>query len=184
MLTSWSPFEVAMAFDCRRADHHILPIDYVEGVVATDSYGHIARRNTSHEPAMAIPQLFTEPPSLPHDDAPAEDKEGYASFVLSIFYPYDRLLHLLAGQSYWDKFKHWQTTCPRGEKDEFAMHCLRNVQTRQEARAQMKIEADQARIRRRALRAAQSSVTGATDRLSDTVRSVHLSCCSVVCTFD
>ena len=56
------------------------------------------------------------------------------------FFPYDRCLHLLVGNSLWDKYLFWTEHLPRGARDERAMAFLRNMDLAAQARVCMKKE--------------------------------------------
>jgi hypothetical protein len=140
-LDDWSPYEMAMAFVCCDDPYADLPISPVPGVSATKSYGHKPRRNKEHDAAIAVPQMFAEPPARPADDAPFDVREAYAVFALATFFPYDRLMSSFPQSStYWAKLQAWEQLRPRGDKDDFAMRALGNVQNRQEACAFIRSE--------------------------------------------
>jgi hypothetical protein len=102
--------------------------------------GHPSKGNQGLQPrqTMVIPQQFGDPPMRPDDTAEPEDLEAWANFALGNFFPYDRYLHLLKGDTIWAKFLYWCEHKPRGALDQVAMKFLGNIHTRNLARQEMK----------------------------------------------
>jgi hypothetical protein len=136
VLDDWSPYELHMAFDCvKDAKSSVgFPLSPIDGIPQTTAYRHKPRRDRAGRAFIHIPQFYNEPPARPTDDAPSEQKEVYAVFALSVFYPYDRWLSKLpVCPTYWETFLAWEAARPRGDRDVFAFQALANVQDRQHA---------------------------------------------------
>lgn len=101
--------------------------------------------------------MFVEPPLRPHVSSSSEEKNNYAVFALSLFYPFDRHLDDLAGKTLWDKYVFWNDNRPRMAMDDHAFRCLDNIEVRQNARSQMRIHSQKQRVLARAMRAADAS---------------------------
>jgi hypothetical protein len=111
---------------------------------------HPSKGNQGLQPrqTMVIPQQFGDPPMRPDDTAESEDLEAWANFALGNFFPYDRYLHLLKGDTNWAKFLYWCEHKPRGALDEVAMKYLGNIHVRNLARQEMKKDLDIKVVRR------------------------------------
>jgi hypothetical protein len=140
VLSSWSPIEVAMGFECGRFNTEpskLFPLKDRPG------YSHKPRLDRAKKAIIAIPQHLSEHPGRPTDDASRQAHEDYAAYALGNFYPWDTQLHMLHGDTLWDKFISWERDRPRDKQDDFAMQCLRHIELRVQARALMKVDAQQ-----------------------------------------
>lgn len=168
---SFSPFEMAMAFNVVKPRSPAAKTDATasssaaeaaaaeEGVAA--GYRHQPRKT------MIIPQFISEAPTRPLDTASAELRVFYAAFALGNFYPYDRHLHELDGETLWDQFLDWEKNKPRKELDAFAFGMLDNIQLRCMARVEMKVEWSNAVVRRHNVRSVDSEGPGCMGQVDD-----------------
>jgi len=162
-LSDWSPFEVTMAFTCDKpstADAKLFPLKRNIGRGGV-LLAHKPRVDKSKRPAVAIPQPTREHPRRPADDASSDVKQQYAAWALGNFFSDRRMAMLRPGDDddattrgksdLWSMFRRWERRLPRGEKDEFALQCINNVELRLKARALMRDDCKHARLLRRQL---------------------------------
>lgn len=147
-LDDWSPFEVAMAFNITKVRSKT-----VAALKLLSDYP--GRKDTGHQPrdSIAIPQFYSEPPMLPVDSATDDEKNNYAAFALGNFFPYDRMLHLLEGDSLWQMYTYWVENKPRKDRDDLAVTMLKNLNVRSIALMESRQDLDEAIVRRSQLRA-------------------------------
>jgi hypothetical protein len=149
-LTSWSPFEVAMAFNLVKSrSKAVIALQLKAGYPGRSGYGHQPRHN------MTVPQFYTSPCMQPSDTADYAAKLDYAAFALGNFYPYDRELGLLEGSDLWKKYQFWVKTQPRGKRDRAALAILHNMHVQSLARIESRSASNDARVRRVELRVAK-----------------------------
>jgi hypothetical protein len=149
-LTSWSPFEVAMAFNLVKSrSKAVIALHLKAGYPGRSGYGHQPRNN------MTIPQCYTTPCMQPSDTADYAAKLDYAAFALGNFYPYDRELGLLEGSDLWKMYQYWVKTQPRGRRDKAALAILHNMHVQSLARIESRNTSNDARVRRVELRLAK-----------------------------
>ena len=134
-LENLSPIEMTMAFIFDKADTKASKALLIQdGHPLAGSHGHKPRKTN------VVPQFISNPPLRPKDNGERESQDSYAAFALSNFYS-DRLIHLLEGESLWDKYTYWRDNKPRNdleeviELDTLAFRMLDNAQGMAEARA-------------------------------------------------
>jgi hypothetical protein len=156
-LDDWSPFELTMGFVFGAADTEEATLFPLSGPFEGRGYAHRPRRNRARQLAMVVPQPGKEHPRRPAEDAPPTVREEYAAWALGNFYS-DRLMDKLAptdaadadgSVSLWGQFRRWENSRPRGDKDEFALRCISNIELRLEARSLMGRDSKQLRLLRR-----------------------------------
>jgi hypothetical protein len=150
-LSSWSPYEMAMAFNVVRSRAKT-----VQALALKDGY---PGASAGHQPrdTMAIPRLYRDPCHKPDDSASREDKDTYAAFALGNFFPYDRMLDDLQGATLWEKYLSWVDKRPRGVRDDLALSMLHNLHIQCVAREQMREHSRTTLVRRMQLRQEQES---------------------------
>jgi hypothetical protein len=149
-LSSWSPFEVAMAFNLVKSrSKAVIALRLKAGYPGRSGYGHQPRNN------MIVPQFYASPCMQPCDTADYAAKLDYAAFALGNFYPYDRELGVLEGSDLWKKYESWVKTQPRGERDKAALAILHNMHVQSLARTESRNASNDARVRRVELRLAK-----------------------------
>lgn len=153
-LSSWSPYDIAACFKVATPDKP--PVFPLSSSVECAT-GHVPRYDVHRERTFVYPRMFVEPPLRPHVSSSSEEKNKYAIFALSLFYPFDRHLDDLTGRTLWDKYVYWNDNRPRLEMDNHAFRCLDNIEVRQNARAQMRIHSLKQRVLAKATRAANVS---------------------------
>lgn len=158
-----------MGFTCSQdstGDSKLFPLQGDLG--RTSGYAHKPRLDRAKRPVITIPQQLKEHPKRPSPDAPADLKEEYAAWALGNFFS-DRLMHKLQPEdrdieddaydgedlrgatSVWSMFRRWERRRPRGDKDTFALRCIRNIDLRAEARSRMREDSNKMRVLRRQL---------------------------------
>jgi hypothetical protein len=161
-LKDWSPFELAMAFECCPAKTGNAKLFQVSSSFpAGQEYGHKPLLDRAGKAAIRIPQLYCDAPPVPDVDADHDTKEDYAAFMLGNFYPFDQMdsdtqAHLkLSGTTLWDKLQAWQKRqndqhpSDRRDRDLFAKKCIANLATQTQARLQMRVHNKQVNLQRR-----------------------------------
>jgi hypothetical protein len=141
LLVDWSPVELHMCFELTRGGAFALRGAHP----LASTHGHTPR------PRMVVPQYVQPPRVRPDGDADVSLRNDYGLFALSNFCSH-ATLSTLDGDSYWDKYIHWMTTKPRGDRDTFAMVVLDNINLTVTARLRMQQDARQCRAHRRLMK--------------------------------
>jgi hypothetical protein len=139
LLSNWSAFELKMCFtQGDKTKDSLFPI-------TGTSLCHRPRKDRQNRMCFVIPRQLKEHPRLPAGEAPSELREEYAAWAMANFFP-DTLLHLLEEKEdaperkLWTMYNRWSKTRPRKERDDFAFHCLENIEQRLAARERMRDE--------------------------------------------
>jgi hypothetical protein len=115
-LSSFSAYEMAMAFKLTNNKPtkaaKLFPLDSSRPV--NHKCWHKPRMDRSKALSTVLPQSFHSFPRRPTDDNPESMRNNYATLALATFFPFDRRLDLLQGDSWWAKFVYWRAHVPRG----------------------------------------------------------------------
>jgi Helitron helicase-like domain at N-terminus len=147
-LDGCSPIEIVMCYEVQGTTRAS------RALALKDPHPHAGKKGHNPKANIRIPLTFCNALVPPDVDATDEEKHEWAAWALGNFYPYDRMLNLLLGDTLIEKYAYWRANKVRGNVDAVAFQLLDNMILAAHARQAIGVRDKAERVRRSQMKAA------------------------------